>query len=84
MAQLNYQNTTEEDYSIEDFKREYGSCFHGLNTREKRFLVKRLGYQLCQEARGTVRTSELVGVLRKLEKLPDQDRLTLIKELANE
>lgn len=84
MAQLDYLDTTEEAYSIADFKQEYGAYFENLNIREKRFLIKRLGFQLCQEAKGTVRVSELVGTLRKLEELPDQDRLNLIKELTHE
>lgn len=84
MARLNYPDTTERAYSIEEFKQEYGAYFENLNTREKYFLIKRLGYQLCQEAKGTVRTSELVKTLKKLEKLPEQDRLKLIKELTHE
>lgn len=84
MARLNYPDTTERAYSIEEFKQEYRDYFENLNVREKYFLIKRIGYQLCQEAKGTVRTSELVGTLKKLEKLPEQDRLQLIKELTHE
>lgn len=84
MAQLDHLDTTEKAYSIEKFKQEYGVYFENLNTREKLFLIKRLGYQLCQEAKGAVRTGELVETLKKLEELPAEDRLNLIKELTHE
>jgi hypothetical protein len=84
MNQTTYSDTTEEAYSITDFKQEYGDYFENLSEREKLFLIKRLGYQLCQETPGSVRTSELVTTLKKLEQLPKEDRLNLIRELSHE
>lgn len=69
---------------LEVLQNKYGSHLQGLNTRQKLFLIKRIGYQLCQEVpQDQFNLEEMNDVLAKVKILPASNRLGIIRCLAD-
>lgn len=69
---------------LEVLQKKYGCNLQGLNTRQKLFLIKRLGYQLYQEVvEEDVNLNDMNDVLAKVKFLSLSDRLGIIRCLAD-
>lgn len=69
---------------LEVLQNKYGSHLQQLNKRQKLFLIKRIGYQLCQEVKDEdVDLNDMNDILAKVKILPQSDRLGMIRCLAD-
>lgn len=69
---------------LADMQETWGSSFEKLNEAERAWMIYQLGYQLWQDAEGSVNESVELGVQRAQVELKNWDKLGLVAALVDQ